>query len=197
MRRARSRAMELRPCSCQAAGSNGGLEESTHTHLGVSPPWREDGPCCPCARPAGASSVTIMVGSGHRESRSGTPTLARRAGSGAWERMPDDSCAPAREGRSQSVDDVDGPSTSPGVERSDLLPAEAAATRAVELDGPPVHPADSRCPPAVRAVLPGDPLTRFHRVASRAQRAGWGREGLRPRVSSQTTPLNGHRLAPM
>jgi hypothetical protein len=29
----------------------------------------------------------------------------------------------------------------------------------------------------VRAVLPGDPLTCFHRVASRAQRAGRGREG--------------------
>ncbi len=35
-----------------------------------------------------------------------------------------------------------------------LLRAEAATARTVELDRPPVHPADSRCPTTVRAVLP-------------------------------------------
>src|SRR5919202_5888383 len=67
--------------------------------------------------------------------------------------------------------------TAPGVEGLDLLRGEAAAARTVELGGPPVPPADSRCPLTGRAVLPGDPLTGFHRVASRAQRAGRGREG--------------------
>ena len=72
---------------------------------------------------------------------------------------------------------VDWRSTAPGVEDLDLLRAEAATARTVELDRPPVYPADSRCPTTVRAVLPGDPLTRFHRVASRSQRAGRGPEG--------------------
>src|SRR4051794_10614526 len=72
---------------------------------------------------------------------------------------------------------VDWRSTAPGGEGLDLFRTEAAAARTVELDWPPVHPADSRCPLTARAVLPGDPLTRFYRVClpNPSEPAGDGR----------------------